>query len=304
MRKFTAEGMLFLITLIWGATFVIIKIALQDISPLLFISIRFLLASLILLPFVFKLLLGISKMELYGGLLLGTLYFLGFTTQTIGLKYTTATKSGFITGSFVIFTAIFQSIIEKRIPKKGTVIGITLVVVGLVLLSSKGTSVLNIFLEIGDNFNIGDLFTFFCALFYALYIVYLDIISKKYNYMTLSFMQVAFTSIFGFIFAAIFSFTGIESMKLIFNQNVLFAFIYTSILATALSTTLQTKYQKFVTPATAGIIISFEPIFAAIVAFFVLSEKISNFGFIGCVLIFSGLIVSEAFDRVRDNKKS
>jgi drug/metabolite transporter (DMT)-like permease len=303
MKKFSAEGVLFLITLIWGATFVIIKVALQDISPLLFISFRFLLASLILLPFVFKPLLKISKAELYGGLLLGTIYFLAFTTQTVGLNYTTATKSGFITGSFIIFTAIFQLLIEKRVPGKGTLVGITLVVAGLVLLSSKGTSILYIFLEIGDNFNIGDLFTFFCAIFYALYLVYLDIISKKFNYLTLSFLQIALTFILGFTFAIIFSATGIESLRLVFNNNVLLALIYTSVLATALSTTLQTRYQKFVTPTFAGIIFSFEPIFAAMFAFFVLSEKISNFGFIGCVLIFSGLIVSEVFDRTKHNIK-
>jgi drug/metabolite transporter (DMT)-like permease len=80
------------------------------------------------------------------------------------------------------------------------------------------------------------------------------------------------------------------------NKDVIFAVIYTSLLATILTTTLQTKFQKYTTPAKAGIIFSFEPIFASVVAFFLLSEKISNFGFIGCIFIFCGLLISEVVD--------
>jgi drug/metabolite transporter (DMT)-like permease len=73
--------------------------------------------------------------------------------------------------------------------------------------------------------------------------------------------------------------------------------LYTSLLATIITTTLQTKYQKYTTPSKAGIIFSLEPIFAAIVAYFLLSEKISNFGYIGCIFIFCGLLISEMMDK-------
>ena len=105
-------------TLIWGATFVIIKSALEDISPLLFISVRFLFATLLLIPYGIKYLKGIDKQALIGGILLGLLYFIGFTTQTVGLNYTTATKSAFITGTFIIFTPLFQILLLKKIPEK------------------------------------------------------------------------------------------------------------------------------------------------------------------------------------------
>jgi drug/metabolite transporter (DMT)-like permease len=78
---------------------------------------------------------------------------------------------------------------------------------------------------------------------------------------------------------------------------VIFAVIYTSLLATILTTTLQTKFQKYTTPAKAGIIFSLEPIFAFVVAFFLLSEKITNLGFIGCIFIFCGLLISEVMDK-------
>ncbi|KAB2842053.1 MAG: DMT family transporter, partial [Melioribacteraceae bacterium] len=65
---------------------------------------------------------------------------------------------------------------------------------------------------------------------------------------------------------------------------------------TLITTVLQTKYQKLITPTKAGIIFSLEPVFAAIFAFFLLNEKITNLGYTGAALIFAGLIISELFD--------
>ncbi len=295
--KYKGETALLTATLIWGATFTIIKSALNDVSPLIFISLRFTLAALILLPFLFKALKGITKPVLLGGITLGVFYFLGFATQTIGLNYTSATKSGFITGSFVLFTPLLQITIERKLPSKGSVAGIILVVIGLIFLSSSGTSLLSVFSEIGGGFNLGDFFTLLCAFFFSLYVVYLDIISRKYDYRPLVFLQIAVTGICGILFAVILSFSGLETPHIEFTVNLLFAVGYTSILATIVTTIIMTKYQKLILPARAGIIYSFEPIFSAIVAFFVLREKISNFGFIGGALIFSGLLVSELIDK-------
>ncbi len=297
MNKFKGEITLLTATLIWGATFTIIKTALHDASPLVFISLRFTFAALILLPFMFKALRSISKPVLFGGILLGILYFLGFSTQTIGLNYTSATKSGFITGTFVIFTPLLQIIILKKLPSKGSVVGIILAVTGLILLSSTGTSILSVFSEIGEGFNIGDFFTLLCAFFFSLYVVYLDIISKKFDYRPLVFLQIAVTGVCGIIAAFSLSFFGLEKPHLEFTPNLIFAVGYTSILATIVTTIIMTRYQKLILPARAGIIYALEPIFSAIVAFFVLREKISNFGLIGGALIFSGLLVSELIDK-------
>ncbi len=293
MKKYSAEGVLLFITLIWGATFVIIKTALQDISPMLFVTIRFLLASLILLPFLKKIIKEINRAALIGGLILGFFYFLGFSTQTAGLRYTSATKSAFITGSFVIFIPLCQVIIEKKIPGKGSIIGILLVITGLLFLSSKGESLLEVFYEIGSNFNFGDFLTILCAVFYAAYIVFMDSISKRHAYLPLVFIQISLTGILGAGALFIFSAAGIENIKFNFNGHILFTFLYTSILATVIASTLQTKFQKYTTPSKAGIIISFEPIFSSLFAFIILHETISFFGFVGCILIFTGLLASE-----------
>jgi drug/metabolite transporter (DMT)-like permease len=109
------------------------------------------------------------------------------------------------------------------------------------------------------------------------------------------FIQLLITGIGGFVLAYLFSFTSIEQFKFAFNFNVVGALIYTSVFASIIATIIQLKFQKTVSPTRAGIIYSFEPIFAALFAYFLLNEKISNFGLVGCVLIFIGLIVSEVF---------
>lgn len=293
MKKFFNEGALVLTTLFWGVTFVVIKLSLADVSPLLFVSLRFTLASLILLPFMYKFFKTYTREILIGGIILGLLNFAGFATQTIGLKFTSATKSGFITGTFVIFTPIFQLIIEKRTPRKENIFGILLVLLGLAFLSSRGNSLFDVFTELGENFNVGDFFTLLCAMVFAAYIVYLDIISQKIDYKPLVFIQIIVTGICGWIFTYFLSVWGLERFSFQLNNTLIFGVIYTALFATVIATTLQTKYQKFVTPTKAAIIFSLEPIFAALFAFLIINEKMSYFGFIGCIFIFTGLLVSE-----------
>lgn len=297
MNKFRGEGALLLMTLIWGGTFAIIKNALHDASPMVFVSFRFALAALILLPFVKIIFKNSHSKELKGGLILGVIYFIGFALQTVGLNYTTATKSGFITGTFVIFTPILQIFIEKKMPSRANIIGAGLVVLGLIFLSSKGESLFDIFNELGSNFNVGDFFTLLCAIFFALYLVYVDIISKKFDYMPLTFIQISVTAVGGIVAVGVLGLFNFEPIRLTVTTNLVGAILYTSILATIITTIIQTKYQKVVTPTKAGIIFSFEPIFAATLAFFMLKESITPFGIVGCIFIFAGLLVTELLDK-------
>jgi len=293
MKKYFGEGALLFNTLIWGGTFALIKNAFQDISPSLFLALRFSIATLLLLPFVFKILRNVNKQTIVAGSILGIFYFTGFAAQSIGLNLTTATKSGFITGTFVVFIPILQLVIEKRIPKWFNILSVILVLLGLIMLSSKGENIIEFLSQLGSDFNLGDFLTLICALLFAFQVVYVDIFTKKYDYLPMVFIQLLITGIGGFFLAVLFSTTGLELIKFNLNNNLIFALLYTSVFASILATIIQLKYQKFISPTKAGIIFSIEPIFAAIFAFFLLNEKISNFGLVGCVLIFAGLILSE-----------
>ncbi len=298
--KYKSEAILILVTLLWGATFVIVKEALNDVSSMAFIAIRFLIAALILLPFMRN--KSFTKQNVRAGVLLGVLLFMGFATQTVGLKYTSATISGFLTGTAVIMIPILQIIIEKRVPTKGVVIGAFMVMIGIAFLSSGGNSILGLLNDLGKNFNIGEGLTIVCALFFALYIIYLDVETSKYDFWTLLFLQIVTTAVLSILFLGVFTQTNLEPLKLNFTSNLVWAIFYTSIFATLITTALQTKYQKNVTPAKAGIIFSFEPIFAATFAFFLLGEKITNFGYLGAGLIMLGLLVSELYENFVQRK--
>jgi len=295
MKKYTGEIALLFNTLIWGGTFALIKNAFNDISPLLFLGLRFGIAALIFLPFVYSSLKKTNKKSLIAGSILGLFYFAGFTAQSLGLNLTTATKSGFITGTFVVFIPILQLIIEQRKPKWFNILSVLLVLIGLILLSSKGENALDFIKQLGSDFNLGDLLTLWCALLFAFQVVYVDVFTKKYDYLPMVFVQLLITGLGGFILSFIFSISSLETFKFTLNTTVVTAILYTAIFASIIATVIQLKFQKFVSPTKAGIIFSIEPIFAAVFAYFLLSEKISNFGLVGCVLIFIGLIVSELF---------
>lgn len=299
-KKYLAEFALITATIIWGGTFVIIKESLNDVSTLVFIATRFSFASILLLPFLIKRINGLKNKNLIkDGALLGMFLFLGFASQTIGLKFTSATRSGFITGTAVVIIPFLQLIIEKRPPTKGTIIGTILVFFGLAFLSSSGNSIFSLFSELGSNFNFGDFMTLLCAFFFAMQVVFIDIISKKYDFLNLLFVQLVTVAILSATGAIIFDLTTIENIKFVPTNYLLFGILYTGLLATLVNIGIQTKYQKEITPTKAGIIFSFEPIFAALFAFFLLNEKITNFGIVGSSLIFLGLIVSEAYENMR-----
>ncbi|PKL88624.1 MAG: multidrug DMT transporter permease [Ignavibacteriae bacterium HGW-Ignavibacteriae-2] len=294
--KYFGEAVMLLVTLLWGATFVIVKESLHDVSSMLFIAIRFSIAAFLLIPILLKIKKKITRESLFAGLVIGVLLFAGFATQTVGLKFTTATKSGFLTGTAVVMVPLFQIIIEKRKPSVGSVIGVVIVFIGILMLSSGGNSIFSVFSELGGNFNLGDFLTLICALFFALYIIYVDYFTKKHDHWILILAQVYVTSLLAFLFAFSVSAADIEPIRLELSNYLLFGIFYTSVFATLITTVLQTKFQKLITPTKASIIFSFEPVFAAVFAFFLLNEKITNLGLIGAVLIFAGLIISEVLD--------
>lgn len=294
--KYFGESALLLMTLIWGGTFVIVKLSLKDISSMLFIAARFGLASLILTIIYLAKKISLDKKSLLPGFLLGAVLFISFCTQTIGLKYTTATKSGFITGISVVLIPFFQILVEKKKPSRGAIIGTALVFLGLLFLSSPGSSITTLLFEIGSSFNFGDIMTLLCAIFFGFYVVQLDVETRRHDYKTLLILQLVSVTMLSLVASVLFAGFSFEPLRINLTNYLMFGLIYTGVLATLINLFLQTKYQKSVSPTKAGIIYSFEPIFAATLAFFILGEKITNFGLVGCFLIFLGLIVSEVFD--------
>jgi len=276
-----AEFFLFSITLIWGTTFVTTKIVLEHVSPFLYIAIRFFAASILFGALFFRQVRMLGTSAVLKGAILGLFLFIGFALQTVGLEYTTASKSAFVTGMLVVLTPLCQIIIERRMPNAGNVVGVILVTAGLYFLTSPQ----------GAKFNIGDALTLGCALCFALYIVYLDMFTKEFNVAQLTFVQFA-TAAVGGGFVAL----AVETRSLELNATFVGAVSYLVVMATVVALYVQTKYQKETTPTRAAIIFSVEPVIAAIFAYFVLGEKIGWLGILGGGLIMAGLIVSQLSD--------
>lgn len=115
-NSYIADGALLLVAMTWGLNFVLTKNALSNITPFMYLGIRFILAAFIMAIFFHRKLLSIKKDDIKGGFVIGLFLSLGFITQTVGLVYTTPSKSGFITGSNVVMVPFFCLFCNKKIP--------------------------------------------------------------------------------------------------------------------------------------------------------------------------------------------
>lgn len=284
-RSVRAELILVLIATIWGGTFVIIKLTLLDIPPFSFLTIRFSLALVLFYIIFFKKITFPKKDEMVGGLILGILLFMGFASQTFGLVYTTASKSALITGVNLVILPFAQYLIIKRKVGFENWVGIIVVLVGLYLLTHPTM----------NNINIGDAVTLICAISWAFYIIYLDIASKKYSLHIIVFIQLFLVTLFSFIFAL--SFEKFSSVH--FSEISILGILYTSVLATLISTFLGNKFQKETTPVRAGILFTIEQPSAVIFAMIFLKDVMGTFQLIGGILMLVGILFSESFEYIR-----
>jgi drug/metabolite transporter (DMT)-like permease len=273
-----AEGILFLMTAVWGTTFALGKILLVEVTPLQVIAARFTLASLITGIVFRRSIFPLSAQQVRSGAILGLFLFAGFAVQNIGLSQTTASKSGFLTSLTVVFVPLLQVAWERKSPHWGNLLGILVVASGLWLLTSPE----------GSGLNLGDLLTLLCAVFFSVYMIYLDMISGVASAIQLTFVQVTVNAILAIGTAAVFerTFSGVSG-------GAIAIVLYLTIFATILTTLAQTRYQKDTTPTRAAIIFSGEPVFAAIFAGFVLQERLGALGILGGGLILTGILLSE-----------
>jgi drug/metabolite transporter (DMT)-like permease len=276
-----AELWLLCCTLIWGSTFVVVKGGLDDASPLLLNSVRFLLASALFVPFALPALRAMSRAAVLRGGILGALLFAGFATQTVGLRYTTASKSAFVTGMLVVLTPIFQLLFARRPLRPGNVLGVALVTLGLYLLTSPE----------GSGFNVGDSLTLACAVAFALYIVLLDLYTRAHDPRALTLLQFGFTAVLSTAAAPL-----VEDLRFEPTPALLSTVAFLAVMATVVAIYVQTRYQRDTTPTRAAVIFSLEPVFAALLAWAVRGEALGVLGIVGGAVIVAGVLVSELSD--------
>lgn len=277
-KQLKADLALLAVTAIWGSTFVITKNILNNIPTYNFLALRFILAFIISSIVFYKNMIKINKNTIIYGLMIGTILFLGYAFQTVGLNYTTPSKSGFITGFSVVIVPITSSIISKKLPNKSTIFGVLCAIIGLGFMT----------LDTSLSLNIGDLCTIICAFCFAFHIIFVGKYTNMVDSVSLAIIQIG---VVGFI-SLMFSLTT-HTFTL---PNTLIdwsGIIYTGILATSGAYIIQNIMQKFTSPTHTALIYTAEPVFSAIFSFIILGDIMTTKAIIGSILILLGMILSE-----------
>ncbi len=261
---------LVLVTLLWGTTFVVVKTAETQLAPSLLMLIRFGLATLVFLPFL-RPRSGLWVI----GLELGLWLWLGYATQAVGLRHTSASRSAFITSMNVIFVPLLAAIGGRRIS------GVTWLAA---LIAAGGAGLLT---YDGAPPNIGDLWTAATAVVYALYILRLESFASRFNSLSLTAFQLLGVLAFSAVWASADHPAPSHPMPWL-------ALLYLGVATTALTTWLQTLGQKSVSAPQAAIIFTLEPVWASICAFIYLHERFGPRGWIGAIAILAATLMSQA----------
>ena len=273
-----AELGLALVCLLWGSTFVLVKNALADISPVLFIGIRFSIATIVL-GAIYAARRKPGKVTWRGGLVAGLFLFTGYVLQTVGLRFTTPAKSGFITGLYIVLVPLLLAAVYRRAPGLSEWIGVVLAAIGMGLLTLTTAS-----FEVG----FGEALTVGCAFAFAVHILLLGHYSKAMPTEWLTLLQVGTCAVAGLATFRIF-----ESPFVRWRSGVILALAVTSLLATALAFYVQTWGQKYTTPVRAALIFSLEPVFAWLTSYVFEGEVLTRQALVGAACILAGILVVE-----------
>jgi drug/metabolite transporter (DMT)-like permease len=268
------------VAMIWGATFVLVKRALADVSTLLFLALRFAAATAILL-FVFRRHFRSPNLSysLRGGFFAGTCLFAGYVLQTFGLKYTSASKTGFITGLYIPLVPLFSSLFYRRLPRIVELAGVATAFAGLALMTVESDLL---------SLSFGDLLVAGCAVAYAFHMLVLGCYAKAADTGVLAVTQIATA---GLLSAATFSWA--EPIRIQWSRDVWMALAITSLLATALAFAVQTWAQRWSSPTRTALIFSMEPVFAWATSYAVAGELLSRRATVGAGLILAGILMVE-----------
>lgn len=277
--EYLADLLLVFISLIWGSTFIVIKGTLEKVDPVAFLSLRFLLASFIMLPIVYYRRRFLNSKSVLAGLVLGFGMSFIFMFQTVGLKYVSASMTGFLTGLYIIFVPILSLVFLKKKPYTASIFGVMLGAVGLYVISANSKV----------SFGKGELFVIINALGIAGHIILTDYYSRKYDNFILTGVQIIFTG----AVCTVYTFLNGGFLGLNVDNNLVFSVVLTGVFATVVAFFIQTTFQKYTTPTKAAVIFTFEPVSGAVFGYLIGGEILGLKQYVGAMIIIAGILVSE-----------
>jgi len=277
-KKLQAEILLLITTFFWGITFVIVKEAIEQVGVFLFLSQRFILAFLILLPVCFLMGRPFTLQSLKQGVILGIFLFGGYAFQTMALLYTTASNTAFLTGLNVVLVPVIGALIFRQLITRNMKFGVLLAAAGLYLLCTNDSW----------SLNNGDLLAIVCAVCLSLHVILTGSFARISDIYWLAAIQLGAVAFFSTLIA---KFQGHEI--LVWRPEILWALVICVLFATVFAFLVQTSMQRFTSPTHTVLIFCMEPVFAALYAYWAIGERLDLWQLIGAALILTGMIFSE-----------
>ncbi len=284
-----ADLLMLITAMIWGSAFVAQRMGMDSIGPYLYSALRFALGTLVLLPLVLRRPADGAKQPLnrgllFGGLLMGIALSLGINLQQVGLLFTSVTNSGFITGLYVIIVPLLGLALGHK-TGLGTWLGASLAVLGMFLLS------------VGENFHVasGDWLQLAGAFVWGVHVLLVGFFASRYDPIRLAAIQFAVCALVSLLLALVF-----EEFQW---DNIVAAgpaIIYGGLISVGIAYTLQVIAQKDAIASHAAIIFSLEAVFAAIAGALLLDESLHLRGYLGCGLMFAGMLVAQLWPKKLD----
>lgn len=284
-RSLKAHTLLVLLTLIWGSTFVLVKDALQFVTPVLFVAVRMGIAAAVLALLYRRHIALFTRTTAVNGALVGLFLALGYLFQTTGLKFTTPSKAAFLTGASTVLVPLFLIIFWRAHVQAWRAIGIGIAFAGLFLMTvPAGRQALGDFAKV----NRGDLLATGCAVAFAFHIIFIGRASLRFPWEQVAILQVATAAVLTGLSVPL-----LEHPHIILNPTAITALLLTAVLCTAVAFTIQAWAQQF-TPAThTALIFTLEPVFAWLTSYIYLHERLGLRAGLGALLILAGVLISE-----------
>ena len=276
MTQRRADLLLITAAAVWGVSFVVVKEVLAVSSPLLFVALRFTLATLVLAPFV-GLRQRFSAGELRAGIVLTLLLASGFATQAVGLQYTTPARSAFIVALSSVLAPIVAVVAVRH--RMNTLGMGALVVAGVGIYCLTNPS--------GGGLNRGDMWTLITAVVFGGHIVAVSEFSKRFDARRLVWLQLPGTAVGAGLAAALF-----EPLRLSWTGPFIGALVFTAVFSTALALIWQMRAQRFMSSMRASLLLCFEPVFATLTSWLYWGEEFSLIQGLGAGLILGGMVLA------------
>lgn len=277
-KQLKADLALLAVTVGWGASFILTKNSLAAMATYNFLAVRFIIAFAISSLIFYKNMSKLDKNTLKYGVLIGSILFSAYAFQTVGINYTTASKSAFITGFSVVLVPVISALFLKKVPERVAIIGAIMALFGLGFLTINGSL----------GLNIGDLLTFFSTFAFAMHIITVGKFTVKVDSISLAIIQIGTVGFLSLIMTM-----AIETPIIPTGTEVWVNLFILSLVCTSGAFIVQNAAQKYTSPTHTALIYTGEPVFAAIFAYFISGEILSARGIFGAALILTGMFVAE-----------